>query len=112
MLIIIIFIKEKNKSPGNHSSFKKPSKNLHVHNLKTIPKKEINDNYDVFNNTIYKKALETEISHLIKYINKRAIFLHLPFLILKKHMPNYFLLNLKKYIIVLLKENFILIIKK
>lgn len=73
--------KRKNKSPGNHSSFKKPSKNLHVHNLKTIAKKEINDNYDVFNNTIYKKALETEISHLIKYINKRAIFLHLPFLI-------------------------------
>ena len=76
--------KRKNKSPGNYLSFnKKKENNIPVHNIRTIPKKEINNNYgiDILKNANYKKVIETEILKLIKYINKRAIFLHFPTLL-------------------------------
>jgi len=74
--------RKKNKSPANSFSFnKKQSNNIQVHNLKTISKNDINNNYDVFNETNYKKAIEKEIFGLIKYINKKAIILHFPTLL-------------------------------
>jgi hypothetical protein len=74
--------RRKNKSPVNSISFnKKQTNNIQVHNLKTISKKEINNNYDVFNESNYKKAIENEILVLIKYINKKAGLLHFPTLL-------------------------------
>ena len=74
--------RRKNKSPVNSISFnKKRTNNIQVHNLKTISKKEINNNYDVFNESNYKKAIENEILVLIKYINKKAGLLHFPTLL-------------------------------
>ena len=72
--------KRKNKSPGNHlSSNKNPSNNIQVHNLKAIPKKEIiNNNYDIWDNNYYIKAIEDEIHNLIKYINRRVALLFFP----------------------------------
>jgi hypothetical protein len=74
--------RRKNKSPVNSISFnKKQTNNIQVHNLKTISKKEINNNYDVFNESNYKKAIENEILVLIKYMNKKAGLLHFPTLL-------------------------------
>ena len=74
--------RRKNKSPANSISInKKQSNNIQVHNLKTISKKEINNNYDVFNEANYKKAIENEILVLIKYINKKAGLLYFPTLL-------------------------------
>ena len=74
--------RRKNKSPVISISFnKKRTNNIQVHNLKTISKKEINNNYDVFNESNYKKAIENEILVLIKYINKKAGLLHFPTLL-------------------------------
>ena len=74
--------RRKNKSPVNSISFnKKQTNNIQVHNLKTISKKEINNNYDVFNESNYKKAIENEILVLIKYINKKAGLLYFPTLL-------------------------------
>ena len=76
--------RRKNKSPGNYLSFnKKRENNFQVHNLKTISKKENNNNYEkeILNNENYKKVIETEIFKFIKYINKRASLLHFPTLL-------------------------------
>ena len=74
--------KKKNKSPGNVLSFnKRRTNNIQVHNLKLISKNDIDNNYNLFNNTYYKKTIETEIYHLIKYIIKRNVILNYPFLL-------------------------------
>ena len=74
--------KKKNKSkrnslPLNH----KRINNIPIQNLKQFSKKKLDSNYDLFNNTYYKKVIETELYSLIKYIIKRNNFLHFPFLL-------------------------------
>ena len=67
----------KNKSPVNISFNKKKSNNNQVLNLKTISNKNKND-YDIFSNSNYKNQIQKEISNIIKYIIKKACFMHYP----------------------------------
>ena len=68
---------KKNKSPANISFNKKKSNNNQVHNLKTISNRNKN-NYDLFSDSNYKNQIQKEISYIIKYIIKKAYFMHYP----------------------------------